>query len=122
MDPTGPEALAYVVDHLPPEFRGVSFVYQWSNRAGFYGRKIKVHIWVWLTEPRTDEELRRWARTTKLVDFQLYKAVQPHYVADPILPEGVVAPLVGPRTGMILGERDAVELRMPDGVAEQVRA
>src|SRR3954452_13162542 len=123
MAPTGPEALAYVVDHLPPEFQGVSFVYQWSNRAGFCSRKIKVHLWFWLTEPRTGEELRRWARwwndTTKrkLADPALYNPVQPHYVADPILPEGVVAPLAMPRTGMILGGLDMVELRVPKGSA-----
>ena len=72
----------------------------------------------WLDQPRTDEELKRWAKGVNaaagygLIDVNLFNGVQPHYTAAPIL-QGVHSPLVR-RSGVRDGLDDAVALVLPE--------
>ena len=86
MSPISDEALEYAVSRLPPEFHNVSYVAQFSSKAGLSrsGRKIKAHLWFGLSTPATSEQMRLWAESTNgLADPALYKTVQPHYTSRP---------------------------------------
>ncbi len=115
IDPTSAEALARVVALLPPEFRNVSFIAQWSSSAGLKPGVIKVHLWFWLETPRTSAELRAWANRLPclangkpLIDPAVFNPVQPHYTARPIF-DGVTDP-VPHRTLHVELEKDSVQL------------
>ena len=104
IDPQG--CIEWAVDNrLPPEFRDVDFVYQLSSSAGLTKAddQLNVHLWFFTNRPYWDEELRDWAnwsnakRQDKIVDPALYNPVQPHYVSDPELLDGLTDPLAGRR-------------------------
>ena len=106
---------------LPAEFRDVDYVYQLSSSAGLTKAddQLNVHLWFFTDRPFEDEELRKWAlwwnakQRTKIVDPALFNSVQPHYVSDPELLEGLVDPFAGRRLGWVRGNRRAVPLYMP---------
>lgn len=108
----------HVMSMLPPEFSQVTVHWRASASAGFKPG-IRVHLWFVSAAPLSDIDLRRWAKFIngragrKLVDSQLYKAVQPHYTAQPIL-VGLADPMVR-RSGVIRGARDTVTLTLPRG-------
>src|SRR3954451_9031753 len=118
MSPTGPEALAYAVRQLPPEFHDASFFYQWSSSAGLKGAVIKVHLFFCLDRPVPDHELREWAEAWnrehspvgKLIDPALFDPIQAHYVAPPRFvgrPDPVPV-----RSGLVRKDRDEVAIRL----------
>jgi hypothetical protein len=117
-DPEG--AIDYVVAHaLPPELRGVTFVWQWSSSTGMKGPGLlSVHLWFWLDRPMTEGELGAWFNSNEWLssnhhhlDPALFRLVQPHYTAAPIF-DGVADPL-SRRVGMRKGARDAATLPIP---------
>ena len=61
--------------------------------------------------------MTRWAhcanKTGKLIDPSIYRAVQPHYVADPVFEEGMRDPLPR-RHGVRIGLDKAVSLLIPE--------
>jgi hypothetical protein len=120
---TDPEAcVTWAVDVLlPPEFCGVSFVYQLSPSAGLSKAddELSVHLWFFTERPFWDEDFRDWAhwwnakQQSKIIDPALYNPVQPHYVNDPELLDGLVDPLAGRRLRLVEGFRETVALYMP---------
>ncbi|HXG24947.1 MAG TPA: hypothetical protein VNJ09_10355, partial [Chthonomonadales bacterium] len=114
-----------MVSLLPPNFHDASYVYQWSNSAGF-SRKIKVHLTFWLRQRQTCDALRDWARGwnatigRELIDYRLYTPVQPHYVARPICkcPDPIPPHL---RCGYVRKAADAVDLNLSRVPALRVR-
>ena len=116
---------------LPPEFGDVSFIYQLSSSAGltYPDDELRVHLWFFTERPFWDEEFRDWAhwwnakQQNKIVDPALYNPVQPHYVNDPELLDGLVDPLAGRRLALVQRVWNTVRLYMPTPaeVAEQVR-
>lgn len=86
-------AAIYLVQNcLPAEFQAITFVYQWSSSMGFTEKPVyKCHLWFFLDRPILTEDLRRWAywwnesKKRRVIDPALYNAVQPHFIAAPIL-------------------------------------
>jgi hypothetical protein len=118
-----PEAcVTWAVDNLlPPEFADASFVYQLSSSAGLTKAddELSVHLWFFTERPFWDEEFRDWAhwwnakQQSKIIDPALYNPVQPHYVNDPELLDGLVDPLAGRRLRWVRRLRKTVALYMP---------
>jgi hypothetical protein len=123
-------AVGYMVRLLPSEFHDASFHWQWSCGAGLDGWKtLRVHLWFWSERRHTDQDLRRWGQWVnkrvgeKLIDCSVFRAVQPHYTAGPIL-DGVEDPCSRFRSGFHQGDRRSVRIEMPPAgwQPEQVRA
>jgi hypothetical protein len=114
----------FISQCLPAEFQEITHHWQLSSSAGAPGKEhlLKAHIWFWLDEQRTGPELEAWARGLSLpVDITVFRTVQVHYTAAPVIDPGVSCP-IGTRSGLtegILG--DEVSLVMPD-VLELPRA
>lgn len=111
----------YVQTVLPPEFRSVSYHWQLSSSAGKPGNEavLKAHIWWWLEQEHGKTELEHWGRSLgNVFDITVFRTIQPHYTAAPIVDEGVFCPVVT-RSGFVQGARDAVDLQLnPDWKAE----
>lgn len=118
--------LSFIHDCLPPEFTEVTHHWQLSSSAGKPGSEgvLKAHIWFWLDRPCEDFELESWARTLKLpVDVTVFRTVQVHYTAAPIIDEGVTCPIVR-RSGLtegLLGDTVPIELPRAASSARQAR-
>lgn len=99
-----PRAVWAALDLLPAPFRapGVGVVWQWSSSAGF-SSALKVHLWFWLSRAACDRSLREWnKRHCYGLDATVWRAVQPHYTADPLI-TGAPDPLPIPRVGWAQG-------------------
>ncbi|MFN8722686.1 MAG: hypothetical protein ACK5YI_17820, partial [Rhodospirillales bacterium] len=115
----GPE---YLVRLLPPCFWNAAYVIQWSSSAGFTNcgparwqsgwSMIKAHIWFWLDQPWTDEDLSGWMKFEspdgKIFDPRLAHTVQLHYTAAPTF-VGVTDPVLD-RVRLVRKVEDAVAL------------
>ena len=74
--------------------------------------KLKVHLWMWLDTPYDSATLRAWAKDVDLpADKSVLNPVQIHYTSAPVIEDGVDCP-VRQRSGLHLGERDTVLLRI----------
>jgi hypothetical protein len=104
------EFLSFLVQMLGKEFKDVSYHYQFSSSAGLDDwDTISCHLWYWLSEPRTDAEMERWALKNGEVDEAIFRTVQPHYTATPIF-DGVQDPIGVKRSGLVLKQFDSVLL------------
>lgn len=101
----------FVQQCLPVEFHGASYVWQLSASHGHptRGGTLSCHLWFWLDTPVTGAQLRtqHWPG----VDTSVFRRVQPHYTADPIVEPGAPQP-PKPRIGLRRGIRDSVALRL----------
>lgn len=95
VDPYGPGGIEYAVMQLPREFHAASYIAQFSASAGIlnadgtpYKPGLRAHIFFWLDRPTTNEELKGWLFDYP-VDKAVFTAVQPHYIGNPVLGEGV---------------------------------
>ena len=108
-------AIEWTIQHcLPPEFQGVSYIFQYSNSAGLiqpdgtpYRSGLSVHLFFLLEKPLTNEQLKKWLADTP-VDRSLFNAVQIHYVANPNLEAGVRC-MLEKRMGRVEKEHDMVQ-------------
>lgn len=79
------------IDHaihtlLPDEFHNVRCWWQLSSTAGIDPRILKVHLFFWLSEPKTNAELKQYFSSIPgRIDTSVFSATQPIYVADPII-------------------------------------
>jgi hypothetical protein len=86
---------------LPEPFASSSCCFKLSSSAGLDGwATASMHLWFWLDRPVYDLSWRRWADGVR-VDPSLFRAVQPHYTADPVF-VGCADPLGGCRIGRIV--------------------
>ena len=120
IDPVqNPEAAVeqFISNNMPSCFHDVSFYWQLSSSAGQPGneRKLKAHIWFWLSQGLTSNQLREWAASINegrdkadWIDKSVFATVQPHYTANPIF-EGVSDP-VPSRSGLALRANSEVDL------------
>jgi len=95
VDPYGPESIEYAVKQLPHEFHAASYIAQFSASAGImhadgtpYKPGLRAHVFFWLDRATTNEELKAWLFDYP-VDKAVFTAVQPHYICNPVLGEGV---------------------------------
>jgi hypothetical protein len=94
----------YLIRHLPPEFRGRSFVWMFTSGAGFKP-ELRMRVVFWCDRPVSDEEARRWLKDCP-VDLALYNGIQAHYTAAPII-AGMADP-VPVRLGLLEDFHDVV--------------
>lgn len=79
------------IDHaictlLPDEFHNVRCWWQLSSTAGIDPSILKVHLFFWLSEPKTNAELKQYFSSIPgRIDTSVFNATQPIYVADPII-------------------------------------
>ncbi len=122
-DPDG--AIEHLIGLLPPELHDASCWWQYTSSQSLPGCEdtLSARLWFWLLAPLDDASLTRWASSankafgSRLIDPSLYRAVQPHYVADPIFEDGVSDPLPR-RHGIRVGLDKAVSLLIPDASVE----
>jgi hypothetical protein len=106
-----PEAVveAAIHDLLPECFHDVECFWQLSASAGFQAGLLKAHLFFWLSQPVDITMLRAFFKVRAPgVGTALYNAIQPHYIADPII-EGGHDPLPR-RTGWVKGQEQEVSL------------
>ncbi|MFZ5786327.1 MAG: DUF927 domain-containing protein [Acidobacteriota bacterium] len=142
LDPMGEpsKTIRTVIDWAIPEATDVTLVCQWSASMAVgspEGLKkithVKAHVWVWLDEPHSSAEIKRWAealnktapapcgepgKKPRLVDPALFQPVQPHYVAAPIL-EDLEDPFGDGRVFLLEGARDVAHLDIPHAPAQK---
>jgi P4 family phage/plasmid primase-like protien len=107
----------YVSVALPECFDGVTFHWQLSNSAGHFskGDTLRAHLWFWLSTPYSSAALKDWATRLNLeLDRSVFNRVQVHYTSAPLFEDGVADPIAR-RSGLILGDRDEVDLKIPGG-------
>jgi len=116
-DPDG--AIEHLIGLLPPELHDASCWWQFTCSQSLPGCEdtLSARLWYWLLEPLDDAAVTRWAdcanQVGKLIDRSIYRAVQPHYVANPIFEEGMPDPLPR-RHGVRVGLDNAVSLLIPE--------
>ncbi len=143
VDPLSREAIEAVVAQLPEPFHGASYFYQFSASAGILKadgtplkKGISVHLFFWLGGHLLDDvklaaylELHclrsgfYWRRGKEGypsiaygIDLAVVRnSVQPHYIAPPIIGEGVQCRLAPEqRQALVVKERDTVVLPEPE--------
>jgi hypothetical protein len=117
-DPDG--AIDYLLQRLPPELYEASCWWQFTSSQGMPGceNTASARLWFWNRDPLDDASLTRWALAAnkaaghRLIDDSLYRAVQPHYIANPIF-EGIPDP-VPRRCGVRRGFDECTALILPE--------
>lgn len=91
MSPISMAAVRYGLRQLPMEFQAASCIAQFSASAGiknidgtWYKPGIRIHYWFLLDRPVTNEALRNYFKQFP-VDGSLFRDVQPHYTAAPLI-------------------------------------
>lgn len=80
---------AAVHELLPQGFHDAECWWQLSASAGFVPGMLKVHLFFWLTEPHTNEHIKRvLEQHAPDVDRAPFSAAQPHFIAAPIIEGG----------------------------------
>jgi putative DNA primase/helicase len=109
----------YIAACLPAAFQGAGYYWQLSSSAGEASQavRLKAHVWFGLAEPSNGATLAMWARgegLTGVIDESVFRTVQPHFVADPVLEHGVATAGVeaagGERSGFVPGGPVALDL------------
>lgn len=100
---------------LPPEFRGAKAVWRASSNAGLKPG-IRAHLWLRVDRPLLGEQLREWLKDAP-IDRTPFRAVQPHFTADPIF-NGVSDPMAA-RIGLLDG---AEVVQVPDAIVNYAPA
>lgn len=112
------EAAALIRQILPEPFRLASCYWHASSSAGFKPG-ARLHLWFWLSRPLSSAEWRAWIRDWQVKpDWQVFKTVQPHYTADPVL---LVPDPMAERSGILPGEPH-VEVTEQLGINAGVRS
>ena len=102
-DPAG--AAAEVRRTLPRPFQNAACYWHASNSAGIKPG-VRLHLWFWCSRPVDCAEWRAWSKQWSVsVDASVFRAVQPHYTADP--QQGFPDPKAA-RTGVLQGEPEVV--------------
>jgi hypothetical protein len=138
MDPASIEAIEFVIAKLPEPFHSASYFYQFSSSTGILRpdgtplkRGLNVHIFFWFSRPITGPDLTAYLKQHCIdtefldrtfdkggspiirygVDFAVFRTVQPHYIAAPIIKGGVVCTLpADKRQGAIQKTSESVEV------------
>jgi hypothetical protein len=117
-DPHG--TIDYLIGLLPPELHDASCWWQFTTSQGLPKTEgtLSARLWFWSRTPVDDAGLTRWAIAAntaagqRIVDLTLYRAVQPHYIANPLF-DGLVDPLPL-RCGIRRGLDESITLMIPE--------
>jgi hypothetical protein len=97
LDVTTYPAVSYFIEnYLPEEFHNVACVASFSSSAGIIDPLTKmpikkglcVHLFFELSTPLYNSQVKDWLRPYP-VDLAIYTPVQPHYIANPIISDGI---------------------------------
>jgi hypothetical protein len=117
--------LEYIGTMLPAPFHGASFHWQLSSSAGHPTKPgLRAHLWFWLAEPRTSAALKAWADAHAKeyqLDAALYRTVQVHYTAAPILDPSVANP-IRMRSGFEQGAHNEVMIDITDLPPQEIKS
>jgi putative DNA primase/helicase len=94
------EVIQFIKNGLPEPLRNSRCIYQFSSSQNVPEkigdapkRTVSAHLWFWCDRPVSDEEWKRYFKAhDSKVDLAVFKAVQPHYTANPIF-KGMADPL-----------------------------
>jgi hypothetical protein len=119
-DPDG--AVEHLIGLLPPELHDASCWWQFTCSQSLPGSEdtLSARLWFWSHDPLDEASLTRWALAanksigSQVIDPSLYRAVQPHYLADPVF-ENMVDPLAR-RHGVRVGLDTLVSLLIPEAL------
>ncbi|TGO03304.1 hypothetical protein PN36_09020 [Candidatus Thiomargarita nelsonii] len=107
---------AIIAKYLP-ELQGITYHFQLSSTAGWFNHHtVSVHLWLWLDKPMTNPECKAFAKMVnarenqQILDPSLYNAAQPHYIANPILGNGVETDPLPVRSGLVKKESDVFSM------------
>ena len=101
IDPYSETAIRYFIKyHLPDEFENVTSVASFSGSAGIINPEtnkpikvgLNVHLFFELSAALNNRQVKYWLRDYP-VDLMLYSSVQPHYIMDPIIGNGITCAL-----------------------------
>jgi hypothetical protein len=114
------DAIEWMIGLLPPELQDANCWWQFTTSQSLPGYEgtLSARLWFWSLVPLDDASLTRWALAAnkatgrKIVDPTLYRAVQPHYIAQPIF-DGLLDP-VPRRCGVRTGLDESVSLIIPE--------
>ena len=112
------DLIQHVTQLLPDAFKVSNCWYQFSSSMGITAGKIRVHLWYWLSKPVSNTHMRAWLSESP-VDLSLFRAVQPHYTANPIFLDGAVDPWPN-RSGMFNAGHDVLAVQVSDTFQLQV--
>jgi hypothetical protein len=110
----------YLVELLPPELHEASCWWQFTSSMGLpkYAGKLSARLWFWNATPLAAADLTRWALAAnkaagrRVIDASLYRAVQAHYIANPIF-DGMTDPVPW-RCGIRRGFDENTALVIPE--------
>jgi len=97
LDVTAYPAASYFIENfLPVEFHNVVCVASFSASAGIIDpltqmpikKGLCVHLFFELSTPLYNSQVKNWLRPYP-VDLAIYTSVQPHYIANPIISDGI---------------------------------
>lgn len=97
LDVTTYSAISYFIEnYLPGEFHNVVCVASFSSSAGIIDPLTKmpikkglcVHLFFELSTPLYNSQVKDWLRPYP-IDLAIYTPVQPHYIASPIVSDGI---------------------------------
>lgn len=85
------ECVAWIIDKLPHYFQGVSCFWQFSASQSVMtgSHTVSLHLFYMLDRTVSDNTLRRWAESQRLIpkslpiDPAVFDSIQPHYLAVP---------------------------------------
>lgn len=145
-EPTSITAIEYVIAKLPQPFHKATYFYQFSSSTGILktdGTPLKaglnVHLFFWLSQPATGILFKAYIKGHCLetdfferalnkdgmpilrygVDLSLFSAVQPHYIAPPIICKGVICTLAEEqRQGLVQKQQESVDLPVLDSALQ----
>lgn len=106
----GPKAARIARAELPLEFRDAACWWQLTSSAAIKPG-LRLRLAFWLDKPAGTDLLDRWFAKSP-VDASIFRAVQPIYVARPIV-RGVADPVRGPRSGGLPGCASVVVPELP---------
>jgi len=100
-------SVEFAVEHLPSEFHGATFFWQFTASQGIKPGTLSLRLWFWSDRKLTDDDLRIWLADAP-VDPSVFAPAQPIYTAAPIF-EGMPDPLGRRgRYGLWEGYTDAI--------------
>lgn len=104
-----------VASCLPALFQNRTVFWRFSSSSGFKPGLCSLHLWFWLSQPRTGAQVRQWfedQRALDAIDPAPFIANQLIFTANAVLGDAVVDPLPQ-RSGWLIGDEDKVALPEP---------
>jgi len=120
---TSIEAIEWLIENeLPPEFKNVSYIYQWSASAGleYKGNPIKagtnVHLFFWLDRGLVDKELEAWfaKQIESGFDGSIFRTITPIFVNSFVHKDDRIVDIIPDDDKFGIVAKDEIEVKVPN--------